>query len=129
MENVTLLAKDRFKIIEGNMVINDMKNNVEIILTTDYFHVQAIDEFAFSALAKVRLELESKGYFILVNGSRYNVYPSGMQYDTFCAYELELGKPATNTICIFDKITNIVEVTTVEEQEKYFHKWIKSIGG
>ncbi len=129
MEIITLVSKDRLKTIEASMTINDMGNSIGIIITNDTFHIEAIDEYPFFALAKIRQELESKGYYILINGSRRNVYPSGMQYNAFSAYELELGKPATNTVNIFDRINSSEEVVTVKEQEEYFCKWVESLGG
>ncbi|SRR5690554_4121920 len=127
MENIILISKDSAKTIEANMTINDRGSSIEIIVANDAFCIEASDEYPFSALAKIRQELELKGYYILVNGSRYNVYPSGMQYNTFNAYELELGKPATKTVNIFDRINSSKEVTTVKEQEEYFYKWIESL--
>lgn len=129
MEIITLVSKDRLKTIEASMTINDMGNSIEIIITNDTFHIEAIDEYPFFALAKIRQELESKGYYIIINGSRRNVYPSGMQYNAFSAYELELGEPAINTVNIFDSINSLEEVVTVKEQEEYFCKWVESLGG
>lgn len=129
MEKITLISTDKKETIDATMKLNDDGNTVEIIVYNDTLYVNAVDEYPFFALVKIREKLELKGYHILVNGSRYNVYPSGMQYSTFSAYELELGKQATKTVNIFDKIYNSEEIGTVEKQKEYFYRWIESLGG
>ena len=104
-----------------------MQGGVEIIIKNGFFNLEAIDEYPFFALAKLRQELELEGYHMLINASRVNVYPSGMQYGTFSAYELELGKSATNIVDILDSIDSSEELATVKEQEAYFCKWIESL--
>lgn len=129
MANITLMSENNAESIEADMTINDLGNCIEIVIANDIFNIEAIDEYPFFALIKIRQQLESKGYFILVNGCRINVYPSGMQYSTFTAYELELGKPAIKTVDIFESFSNPKYVATVKDQERFFYKWVGSIGG
>ena len=51
-----------------------------------------------------------------------------MQLDGFNAYELELGQKATNPVYIFDHTEFIDKIATVEEQEGFYEKWLKSVG-
>src|SRR4051794_8095008 len=60
----------------------------------------------FEALIAFRHELESEGAFLLCNGSRVDVFPSGMSRTMGggrIAYIIRLGHPATETVDIFDE--------------------------
>lgn len=88
-------------------------------------NISASDEFPFLALDKIRLGLERSNLKLICQGSRIDVYPIGIY---FYAYELELGKPAVNSVYIFDKTNMIEKIGTVEDQKSFFEKWLKSVG-
>lgn len=127
MEKIQLLSIGSSQTIDATIAIDDKGNRVELIVSNKTLFMTAIHDYPFFALTEIREKLEEMGYLILIEGSRRNVYPSGMQYNTFSAYELVLGKPATQTVDILDKITTPEEISTVKEQEEYFNKWIESI--
>jgi hypothetical protein len=85
----------------------------------------------FECLLDLRRELEPRGYGVLVQGSRRNVWPSGMQRDMGVgshAYELELGKHGVRppVVAIFDPADER-EVVTIEEQFAYRDAWFAEI--
>ena len=80
-------------------------------------------EFPFTAFRKIRLAIEKLNIKLLCEGNRIDVHPSGMQLVGFMAYEMELGKPATNAVYIFDETDKVEKIGTVEEQTKYFDDW------
>lgn len=87
----------------------------------------------FDALLDIRKELEKIGLLIICYGASRNVYPSGMSRSMGSgekAYKLTFGKQALNKdiVKIFDDGPD-VDPATIEEQEAYFDKWLKSLGG
>ena len=85
------------------------------------------ETFPFIALAKIRVSLENIGLKILCNGSKLNVYPSGMALSSVKAYELEMGKPATKLLNIFDPISDPEEVASVADQKSFYENWIDTL--
>ena len=85
------------------------------------------NQFPFFALVELRLQLEQKQIKIVCEGSRYDVYPSGMQLDSFAACELEISKPVTNLVDILDDTQLINKISTVKEQENFYNKWLESL--
>lgn len=126
-KKVSLFAIQTKKKIVAKLLIEEIDEQIKISIKSDLFNIVAIDEYPFFSLVKLRQNLELKGYHILVCGSLYNIYPSGMQYNTYSAYELELGKPALRSVDIFDEIDYSEKVATVKYQVSFFEKWIKSL--
>ncbi len=86
----------------------------------------------FSSLTDIRKELEKDNLFILCEGSRRDVAPSGMSRQMGGgrrSYRLALGRQAlrSDLVDIFDPI-NESEVSTVAEQKDFYINWVKSLG-
>jgi hypothetical protein len=86
----------------------------------------------FEALIKMRLHFENKDLFLLCNGSRRDVYPSGMSRDMsqgLKAYIHKIGFP-----CLRDDLVDIFEAADlnqigfVYEQKEFRNLWIESLG-
>lgn len=86
----------------------------------------------FSCLNLLREYLEKINCRILINGSRYDVYPSRMSLQMsngLYAYKLVMGEQAHK-----DDLVNIFElapqekIVTIKEQREYFEKWVDSLG-
>lgn len=93
----------------------------EIFLGDDYF----------DCLLKTRRILQTKGIFLLCNGARKDVYPSGLtrqMSDGIMAYILEMGKPTMreNRVNIFESASPN-EICTIEEQLTFHNNWAKSL--
>lgn len=86
------------------------------------------DMYPFFALLKIRATLEQDETFLLCNGARRDVYPSGASAIGAMAYELEIGKQGIHLVSIFEAVTDIGKIGTVEEQKKYREEWLKSLG-
>src|ERR1700712_3971586 len=86
-------------------------------------------EFYFYILQDVRIELQKNNVFILVNGSRKDVFSSGMTLASYKAYIHVMGKPTSldDLVNIFDDFTDSSMLSTVEEQNTYHDLWVESI--
>lgn len=86
----------------------------------------------FDCLTNLRRELEPRGWQLLCQGARTDVYPSGLSRDTGRgrrAYVLVKGQrpqPGTS-VPIFD-VAQPTQVGSVADQERYFREWCKSLG-
>ena len=100
-----------------------------IRLISEITTVQQEGRFYFHMLKEIRAELEKEGIVILVNGSRIDVYPSGMTLATEKAYIHTLGKQGSlnDLVNIFDEVTDTGKIASVEEQEVFHNKWIQSL--
>jgi len=90
------------------------------------------DDDLFKSLKLIRAFFEKKGAKVLCNGSRVDVYPSGMSRGMGKgrkAYVLILGKQAriNNLVDIFD-YADASLIGTIEEQECFYKQWITSLG-
>lgn len=84
----------------------------------------------FKALSAWRRDLEKQGISVLCQGSRINVRPSGMQREIGGGrggYVHALGEsPGSDSVVnIFE--TYMGETATVDEQDRFFQDWLKSI--
>jgi hypothetical protein len=88
-----------------------------------------IEERPFIALKNLRKKLENENIFLLINGSRKDVHPSGFTLNTTSAYVLEMGKSGDpkNIVGIFDATDKIELIATVEEQAERYKQWINSL--
>ena len=108
--------------------------SIEIIIVPDLKKVFTTPDF-FSSLVELRNWLyDWKGYYPLLNGSLRNVYPSRMSRQMsngVQAYFLTMGKQAheEDLINIFGKVeeSNIDRLSTVEEQQDHYTKWLDSL--
>lgn len=112
----------------GKLLVSDFGHDVEITVQYKELNVKSKEEFPFVALQNIRKILEAQQVLLLINGNRIDVYPSGMQMNSFSAYEMEMGKPATESLDIFAPTDLIEKVGTVEQQDNYFDKWLGSLG-
>lgn len=85
----------------------------------------------FSALVKVRTELEAENLFIACNGAAENVYPSSMQLSMGSgrkAYKLTLGHQPrlVDVVDIFGQEKELT-IAGIREQAKYYERWLASL--
>lgn len=87
------------------------------------------DEFPFRALKKIRKKLEKSNIFLLINGSRKDVYSSSMLVYSDKGYIHKMGQQAfkKDMVDIFASTENEDMIGTVEEQEKYLFEWLESL--
>lgn len=91
----------------------------------DETHLISKHKFPFMALINIRESLEKMDKFLLCNGSRYDVYPSGMSAIGNKAYILELGKPGIKLVNIFKPCSKNIDL--VQKQKEYREDWLKSL--
>ncbi len=86
-------------------------------------------EYPFMVLKEIREALDKKNIFLLVNGSRRDVYPSGLSLMGTNAYIQTFGKPCSlqDLVDIFDETDRIDMIGTVNEQLNYHKQWIESL--
>ena len=85
----------------------------------------------FECLKKLRRLLEKYGYLICCYGARPDVYPSRMSRQMSkgrIAYLMKIGEPATRNhlVNIFQSVS-ADKIDTIESQEAFYEKWIKSL--
>jgi len=127
----SFVTKVRF-IKDGEVFFGELNcfldtDSVNFQFLYDEKEINVSKEFAFFALVELRLELEKEQIKLVCEGSRYDVYPSGMQLDGFAACELELFKRVTIIVDILDETQLIDKIATVKEQEDFYHKWFDSV--
>lgn len=83
----------------------------------------------FDCLQKLRGKYEKKKWLFLCNGARKNAFPSRMSMQMSGGtklYLLELGKPATMLVDIFEEISK-EESCFVSEQQQFYTYWLDSL--
>ena len=85
----------------------------------------------FDCLVKLRRHLEKQDCLILCNGSRIDVYPSGMSRQMSggrVAYIMKIGEvtKSGDIVDIFEPADKTL-VSTVEQQKEYHSRWVASI--
>ena len=85
----------------------------------------------FEALVQLRLALEVQDTFLKLNGSRLDVYPSGMQRDMILglnAYVMPMPRRTTKyeVVNIFDPAPRGTTIATVAEQREFRDQWARS---
>ena len=109
----------------------ELKVDINIIqLSSEVGNFIKRGECFFNILKEIRLELEKNNAFLLINGSRQDVYPSSMSSSGFMAYIQKIGKQTSlkDLINIFDDCSDLNCISTVEEQELFHHQWFESLG-
>ena len=139
MNNVWKKNTNKFKVFIGGIVstitakLIDHPNECEIKIVRSEIN-DLSDSFKsrdfFEALILLRLELEKIDGKIALNGSRRDVFPSGMSRQMargLMAYQFRKGEKLTldNLVDIFDSCNEIPLLTTVEEQKNCFLKWYR----
>jgi hypothetical protein len=83
----------------------------------------------FKAMQTLREYLEAKDCQLLCAGARPDVWPSGMSREMGGgrkAYVMQLGKPATELVDIFD-YAEPAAVGTVQQQREFVEAWFASL--
>ncbi|QKX15515.1 hypothetical protein [Microbulbifer sp. YPW1] len=85
----------------------------------------------FEAFKKVRVKARELNLEFECNGAKRNVFPSRMSRSMAggkLAYELTMGKQArkTDMVDIFDFSGG--EISSPEDQEKFYSDWLQSLG-
>jgi hypothetical protein len=104
-------------------------DGVSIIFSYKSIVITEKDDYPFLALKKLRKKLEEKNIYLLINGSRKDVYPSGIGMMTAGAYVLKMGKPASSSdlVGIYEKTDRIDLISDVSNQEQFYRQWLKSL--
>lgn len=126
LDKVVILKRDEEK-YSGHLIIEDDS----IILDSEIYRVSKQGGSYFFMLRDIRSELQKFNIFLLINGSRKDVYPSRMSLPGMMAYIQIIGKQSSSfndLVNIFDETTQLDMISTVEEQEKYHNSWINSLG-
>lgn len=128
------------KAISAYIKQNDVIHCRIIIPCTSPWTVRLIDLFdqpiicedrdLYESLKKLRKELEKADTYLLCNGSRIDIFPSGMSRSMGGgrdANKVKIGKQNTNVLYDIFDYTDPENIVTVEEQEKYINEWIDSL--
>lgn len=121
------LGKIKGFLLEDNNVRLDL-----VVLDQVIDYISVIDRDFFESLIQIRIILEKKGFYILCNGARKDVYPSGMTRDMFkgvTAYKIQLGVKVQvdDRVNIFDECSRDF-IVTPQEQRDFYNHWLKSFG-
>lgn len=122
---VQVLKNNKYYDSTINLISNE--KNIAINFEINDIKLSYESESPFFALAQLRKALEKVDTFLLCNGARRDVYPSGMAMRSIMAYELKMGRPAKKLINIFDPAKDINKIGTVDDQKKYRDIWLESI--
>jgi hypothetical protein len=126
LDKVVILKKDEER-YSGHLIVEDDS----IVLDSGIYKISKQGGFYFFMLRDIRSELQKSNIFLLINGSRKDVYPSGMSLPGMMAYVQIMGKQSSSLndlVNIFDETTQLDMISTVEEQDKYHNNWINSLG-
>ncbi len=108
---------------EGNRI--DLKVNFK-----DYELNILNSESIYSGMKKLHKKLDEDGIKLLCNCFRYDVRGTGMSVQMsggVSAYKFTLGEEIPTILNILDSIEDASAIATLDEQEKYFLKWLESI--
>jgi len=110
---------------------NDGSVGIKMEIEKEGIQVEENGGNYFQVLNSLRKRLNSRGVFLLCNGTSVNVYPSTMQFDMGGgekAYRLRMGCHAqlTDIVEIFDYDRDEFEEGSIEEQTEFYEKWILS---
>ena len=128
-----VLAKDiKGEEFEGLFELEELQNTNDVSLSFSYAEnsVNQVAEDYFTALCRIREELEKQGVSVICNGASKDVYPSPMMRDMGDgdqAYRLKVGVPAkmTDVVNIFEVDKDNFIPSTVLEQEEFYQEWLK----
>lgn len=87
----------------------------------------------FEVLVRIREQLEPQGWFVAVQGSRLDTYPSGMQRDMgggLSVYVMRMGEPARmNDVVDTFAEADPSRLATVDAQRRHAEEWARSVQG
>ena len=130
LEIIILKINTKGKIEQNELLIYETDEEIVLNMKIDDITYLSNGEYIFEALQNLRKKIENKNIMLLCNGAVVNIYPSLMQKETggTKAYKLVLGEQASlkNVVDIFDYDEKL-EIGTVDEQEKFYKKWLMSI--
>lgn len=127
MKEFTVKILKEGNVIDATIYYDESSSQVKLTYKLNDDVETGEDMYPFFALLKIRAKLEESGIFILCNGARKDVYPSGSSAIGIMAYELEMGKQATRLVSIFGEVDAKSKIGTVDEQKKYREEWLKSL--
>lgn len=129
------ILDSKTNIIDGKFIIyEESPNDEDLVLLELHFNNKKhtkTDENFFAAMIAIRKELEVENLLLNCYGASKQVYPSGMALNMGYgrkAYKLQLGQQAktADLVDIFETADD-VEPVTIEEQQSFYQKWLKSI--
>jgi len=125
------LIAAKFCCFDDSLVNFDAPCRLVLTYEADELFAAATDFFA--ALDEIRIELESRNIFPLVNGVGLGRYPSGMARDMgsgLSVYRFRLGERSTkdDLIRTFED-DDLVQPAMVKDQRAFFDRWLESLRG
>lgn len=94
-------------------------HNIELIDTEEQVH---------TALDNIRTKLEEQNILLLINASRIDTFPSGMQrsMNIATAYIHTFGKPSLseNIVVIFEPTNDLSKIATIAQQKEWRKNYI-----
>ena len=105
----------------------EVGHSIQLIYRSSKTCLSAKHNYYFFALAEIRRKLEGVNCLLLCNGSRIDVYPSGMSAIGTLAYEIIYGKRASKLVEIFETPRSSSQIATVVEQRNYWLGWLRSV--
>lgn len=133
-KQIDIVSRDA-QIIDGEFVLweetPESQDQVRLDLHIADEIITAVADTFFDALVEIRKGLESRGLRPRCFGASRDVYPSPMirsMGNGEQAYRLKLGCQAKmeDLVPIFASSPEIAPAS-VEEQEEFYHKWLKSL--
>lgn len=125
-----LIRKIRVK-VNNSYRVADLKisDDKEITFKLEDYEISRKGDYPFMILKEIRLQLEKYNIFLLINGSRIDVYPSGLSLPGFNAYVQIIGQATLQEqlVNIFEETDQIELVGTVEEQMRYHANWVEAL--
>ncbi len=128
------LVKDGHATSDMSLNLSDLgKRNFQISVSAGPLQGQSFQDWDyFSALTKLRVELEKEGLLLGCVGSLRNFYPSSMALDMGqgkVGYFMTLGEKAgrKSMARTFDRVDEFSGLATVEEQVSFFQAWRNSL--
>ena len=132
MKYKVLVANIKGEEFEGWFELEELENMDDISLSFIYAenNVSKVAGDYFTALCRIREELEKQGVTVICNGASKDVYPSPMMRDMGDgdqAYRLKIGVPAkmADVVNIFEVDRDNFIPSTVLEQEEFYQEWLK----
>ncbi len=132
MKYKVLAANIKEEEFEGWFELEELQNTDDVSLSFLYAEnsVNQVAADYFTALCRIREELEKQSISVICNGASKDVYPSPMMRDMGDgdqAYRLKIGVPPkmTDVVNIFEVDKNNFIPSTVIEQEEFYKEWLK----
>jgi hypothetical protein len=118
---------DNLNFWHSELTLFEYGRQVELLYKSGDQTLSAKHDYYFFALIDIRLKLEKFNQFLLCNGARIDVYPSGMSVIGTLAYELIPGKKAERLVEIFEPARERKKIASVVDQKAYREEWFKTV--